>query len=360
MYPLPPGPDGRRRIGTKTVQVSTKREALDELHKLTGSVSDGTHVSPSKQTMREYLADWLALYGSPPKTSLNTHRGYEGIIRRYLTPALGSYALRMLNADAIETMYAGLRGKGLSERTLLHVHVVLKAALTRAVRSKRLASNPAADVDAPVPPHREAVALDAEGVERAMQAVAESPYRDVFFVDVFTGLRRSEILGLRFSSVDLEARTIRIVSGLHRVTGQGLIELPTKTDKSRRRISIPDAVVDRLHSIRGRQIALAHEMGATWASDSFVFCRDDGRPFDPEKVSKDFSSRLTAAGLPGVTMHGLRHTMASLMLAEGEQIKVVQEQLGHGSSRITLDTYAHVMPGEDQAASDRLAKRLLG
>jgi integrase len=179
----------------------------------------------------------------------------------------------------------------------------------------------------------------------------------VYRLDFFCGARRSEVLALRWPQVDLDRRAISIIAGLHRIPGQRLVLLDVKTGKSRRRIPIPMEIVDMLRSVKGRQIAQAElAIGQPWNAEGFVFCKADGSPFDPEKVTKDFTPRMEAAGPKGITMHSLRHSFASLQLARGEAPKVVQELLDHSSIAVTSDIYSHVIPGMKEAAVDRFAE----
>ena len=187
-----------------------------------------------------------------------------------------------------------------------------------------------------------------------------STYSNVYLLALLTGLRRSEALALRWSAVDLEHGAISIVNALHRIAGQGLVLLPPKSTRSRRRVTIPAVGVDMLRSIRGQQIELAElTLGQPWNTEGFVFCREDGSAHDPEVVTKDFSARAKAAGFEGITFHSTRHTHASLLLAAGENIKTVSDRLGHASVSITGDIYSHVLPEVHEAAAERFAERLL-
>ena len=202
------------------------------------------------------------------------------------------------------------------------------------------------------------VALDTEGVNRLLTSAEGSRYRDVFLIALYTGLRRSEVLGLRWDNVDLEHRRLYIVAGLHSLTGQGQVLLPTKTTRSRRPVPFTDEVADVLRQVRGTQIMQKAELGPAWQDNGFVFTRPGGRPLDPAKVTNGFAEVMKRAGLPGVRLHDLRHTHASLMLQAGVHAKVVSERLGHASVGITLDTYSHVLPGVQEEAAERFSELL--
>ena len=203
-------------------------------------------------------------------------------------------------------------------------------------------------------------ALDGDGVAIFLNAAEGSPYRDVFFTALYTGLRRSEVLALRWPDVDLERSTIRVTAGLHRLTGMGLVLLPTKTARSRRQVTITQELVDVLRSIRGSQMMVKMELGPAWEDTGFVFTKTSGKPLDPEKVTHNFTSIVRTAGLKGVRLHDLRHTHASLMLQAGVHPKIVSERLGHAGVAITMDTYSHVLPGLQEGAAERFSKLLSG
>jgi len=163
---------------------------------------------------------------------------------------------------------------------------------------------------------------------------------------------------LKWTEVDLDRGTLNVVAGLHRLTGQGLVLLATKTVRSRRQISITEEVVDLLHQIRGQQMVQRLEFDTAWQDTGFVFTKADGRPHDPEKVTKAFANTATQAGLVGIRLHDLRHSHASLMLKAGVSPKAISERLGHASISITMDVYAHLLPGMQEDAAQKFSKLL--
>ena len=201
-------------------------------------------------------------------------------------------------------------------------------------------------------------ALDAHGVARLLAASEATPYRDLFSVAIYTGLRRSELLGLRWTDVDLDRGRLSVVAGLHRLTGKGLVLLPTKTARSRRSVSVGAEALDTLRHVRMQQLENRLAAGPAWHDTGFVFTKGDGSPIDPEKVTHAFARVARGAGLTGVRFHDLRHTHASLMLQAGVHPKVVSERLGHASVTITLDTYSHVLPGLQEDATARFSEVL--
>ena len=275
-------------------------------------------------------------------------------------PPLGRLPLTALRPEHVQGLYANLLERGLSARTVQHTHRILKEALSHAVKWRLITRNICDAVDAPRPERKEMAALDGDGVAIFLNAAEGSPYRDVFFTALYTGLRRSEVLALRWPDVDLERSTIRVTAGLHRLTGMGLVLLPTKTARSRRQVTITQELVDVLRSIRGSQMMVKMELGPAWEDTGFVFTKTSGKPLDPEKVTHNFTSIVRTAGLKGVRLHDLRHTHASLMLQAGVHPKIVSERLGHAGVAITMDTYSHVLPGLQEDAAERFSKLLSG
>ena len=353
-YDAPPGPDGGRRRRTETFH-GPRGQAERRLRELLSKVDRGDYVEPSSETTADYLKRWLGTYAAA-NVSPRTMRDYVGIVDRYLVPALGSVPVAKLRPDQIQSMYAELLERGLGGRTVLHVHRLLHQALGHAVKWQILSKNPCQAVDPPRAPRKEMQALDRDKVRRFLDGIAESPYREVFKVDLYTGLRRSELLALKWPQVDTEGATVSIIAGLHRLPAQGLVLLPTKTASSRRLVDLPPAAVEVLHDIRARQVLLSSETGLPLDPEGFVFAWPGGDPFDPDAVSRDFHKRVKAVGLDGIRFHDLRHTFASLMLAAGVEPKKVQAALGHSSIMVTMDIYGHLMPGAGKDAAERFAE----
>src|SRR3990172_6582554 len=357
VFDLPRGPDGRRRQARHTIR-GTKREAEVKLRELLYAVDRGEYVRPTKETVGAFLGRWLGTYAAA-NVSARTERDYRGIVTRYLLPQIGTIPLPALRPDQVQGLYAALMTRGLSGRTVLHTHRVLSEALSHAVKWQLIARNVCTAVDPPRAERKEMTTLDAAGVSHFFATAESSRYHDVLFVALYTGLRRSEFLGLKWSEIDLERGRISVVAGLHRLAGRGMVLLPTKTARSRRQISITGEVIDVLRLVRRRQIEQRLASGSAWHQSGFVFTDTSGNPIDPDRVTKEFVRLARLAGLEPVRLHDLRHTHASLMLQAGVHPKVVSERLGHASVAITMDVYSHVLPGIQEEAAERFA-RLLG
>ena len=197
-----------------------------------------------------------------------------------------------------------------------------------------------------------------EQARRFLEVVAESPYHELFAVALYTGMRRSELLGLPWKDVDVYLAQLSVTQTRHRLSSKGFIFGKPKTAKSRRIIALSPTVCILLRQLRERQIAEWLLLGIRLQDDDLVLSKPDSKPLDPSTITHTFRKVLKRAGLPTIRFHDLRHTHASLMLKQGVYPKIVSERLGHSSIGITLDTYSHVMPGLQAAAALRFEEGL--
>lgn len=201
---------------------------------------------------------------------------------------------------------------------------------------------------------------DVETINDFLNTANTSRFRDFYQFAVLTGLRRSEMCGLKWQSVDLAGGRLSVVNTLQRITGHGLVEGQPKTVRSRRSIALAVDAVDLLHSIRGRQIEQQLKLGDLWRHMGYVFTQVDGSPVIPDQVTQDFARLVRKARLPYLTLHGLRHAFATLSLTAGVDLKTTSEMLGHSSIAITADIYSHVLPQMQKAAAEAVGQLLRG
>ena len=358
-YDGPPDSLGKRRQVSETVHGS-KKEAGRVLRDRLASLESGNHVSRTKETLGSFMQSWLDGYAAT-HTWPRTLMGYRGNISRYIVPCLGGVQLQTLNPRHIQKLHTWMLDKGLSNQSVVHAHRVLSEALKHAVEWGIIPKNPAQSVSPPRPERKEVEVWNLDNIQRFMEASRDTPFHDAFLMALYTAMRRSEITGLRWESVDFTASTIRITGTLQRVTGHGLLAGQPKTKTSRRAVDIGQPAVELLHSIRGRQLALQAELGDLYQNEAgYVFTNDLGRPIDSDRLSRGFRKIVKAAGLPQATLHSLRHCHASLMLADGASIKTIAERLGHSNPALTLSVYSHLLPGIQRQAVEALHRRLAG
>ena len=334
----------------------TKRQAERAAARLEEDVQTGALVEPTAATVGDYLEQWLEtqvrLQNAP-----RTYQDYRYHVQRFLQPRLGHLKLTQLRPLHLQGLYVTLRQQGLT-RTVDYVHQVMRKALNDAVKLQLLARNPAL---AARPPRSRTQPVDIPSVEIVRAALAairgtdlELPIR----LAVTTGVRPGELVALRWRDFDLETGRARIRQSLQRIKGHGLVFAPTKTHRSTRTIALDASVVQQLKEFQACQAAHRRQLGSLYDNQDLVFTQADGRPIEPSVMLNRFQRALQRAGLPSLRIKDLRHVHASIMLGEGVHPRVVQEQLGHASITLTLDTYSHVTPGIQSEAVQRVGKVL--
>jgi len=340
--------NGKRK--RKYVHVTgTKADAQRHQRELLTNLDKGLLIDIPKTSLGEFIDRWLRDYVEI-RVSPRTAEGYHGIIRRYIRPNLGRVDISRLTPQHVQKLYSDMLKKGLSATTVLHTHRLLSEILGHAVKWGVIIRNVCDAVDPPRPQRREMTALDSTQAQKLLEATAQSPYGAIFFLALYAGLRRSEILGLRWCDVDIPNKTISVNQTLHRLIGKGLVIGEPKTSHSRRAVKLPPDAVALLAGLRAKRRDQLEVLGIGWRESDFVFCDAHDRPMAPDTVSHNFSKIMKRLGFSRVRFHDLRHTHATLMLKQGVHPKIVSERLGHATVNITLDTYSHVLPGMQDAA----------
>ena len=354
---------GKRRQQWLTVK-GTKRDAERKLTELLHEIDNGGFVNSSKSVLGDFLRQWLDTYAAT-NVRARTLEGYSAVIDRHLIPQLGRIPLSELQPGHLQAYYARalsigrLDGQGgLSARSVLQHHRVLSEALSHAVKWGHVARNVAQAVDPPQARRKETATLDADGIRRLLDAAQGTIYYPLIHLALFTGLRRSELLGLRWQDLDLNRGTLSVSQVMHHLRDGRIVYEEPKTEKSRRLVALSPVAVLALRGHRDRQEGDRDMLGMALDSGSLVFGHADGSPLLPNTVTHAFIKIVRRAGLGGVRLHDLRHTHASVMLRQGVHPKIVQERLGHSSISITLDVYSHVVPGLQEAAALQFEQEL--
>ena len=341
----------------------TRRDAERSLTELLGRLECGTFVEPSRLTVADYLAEWLAAIearGLRPAT-LSSYRMF---VEKHLTPRLGSIPLQGLSASHLNAVYADMLASGrrhgeggLSPRTVRYAHSVMRKALADAVRWNRLVRNVA---DAADPPRKAATRTTpktwtAAELGRFLARAGEDRLAAAWRLSASTGMRRGEVLGLARDAVDLENSLVRVRQTLTS-NDYALVLAQPKTERSRRAVALdPDTVV-ALREHRTRQLKERLAAGNVWTNEAnLVFTREDGSPIHPQAFSEAFERHVAALGLPKIPLHGLRHTHATIALQAGIHPKVISDRLGHYSAAFTLDTYSESSPALQETAAATVA-----
>jgi len=343
----------------------TKKDAEKRLSDLLHQLDTGTFMKPGKTTLAEYLERWLKDYARP-NLAPRTTEGYESIIRRHLIPSLGNITLTLLKPEHLQRYYSEklsdgrCDGKGaLNSTTVSHHHTCLHRALKMALKWGLINRNPADAITPPRPQRAQIHTMNENDITRFLEVAKPTPYYVLFYEALFTGMRRSELLALRWCDVDLLLCEVHITRSLHHLrTGEFVFRVP-KTAKGRRMVSLSPSAALLLQEHRNKQEAQRAIVGIPLKDDDLIFSDSEGRPLLPDTVSHVWAKLVKRAGLEGIRFHDARHTHASLMLKQGAHPKVVQERLGHATISTTLDLYSHVAPGLQEAAALRFDEALI-
>jgi integrase len=346
-------PDGERRRLLRKTQAEARR-ALTAAVKL----RDEGQATPTGQgTVADLLQAWLP--SMRPRIRYSTWRRYGQLIECHILPAVGRMSLGRLSPLDVQRMVNRVLEAGLSPTSAHHAHAVLRRALRDAVAAELLSRNVAAMVKPPPMAFHEMQTLDADQVRAFLAAATGDRWEALWLLAVTTGMRQGELLGLRWSDVDLDRGVLHVTGNLSRGPG-GLEVTRPKTHRSRRPIRLSQAGAGALRRHKAAQAVERLQAGAAWEDHELVFCRPTGRPLTAAWLVRGrFQPLLKRAGLPLIRFHDLRHTAATLWFRSGVNPKIVQETLGHSRVAITLDTYSHMIP-DLQAETARVMDTLLG
>jgi len=365
---------GKRITKYATVH-GPKKKAHEQLTKLLAQRDDGTFVDPTKVTLSQYLRHWLEA-DIDRRVAARTAARHRGIVEKNIIPRLGHVPVRKLTALHIEAFEAELQRegwvkarakpkvkegeqpwpvekRGLSAQTVQHVHRTLSQALGHAVRLGVLFKNPAQQVKAPRPPSREIKILGKEEIATLLAAATGGPLYLPALVAITTGMRRGELLGLRWSDLDLKTGALTVNQSLERIKGFVAFK-PPKTRTSRRTITLPAATVESLKEHYKAQAEERLRLGLGRDPRGLVFTRADGQPMDADALTKSFGRLVAASKVTPITFHGLRHTHISHLLMDGVHVKVVSERAGNANVSITLGVYAAYIPNMQADAALRV------
>lgn len=351
-----PGGRSKSFYGRRRQDVQRK---LDEAKR---DLAQGFAPQDGRLTLGQYLAEWLETC-KPPQLRPSTYLGYERYVRKDLTPTLGAIPLMRLTPLLVQRLYADKLAEGLASTTVRHLHACLRKALQDALRQGIVARNVADLVKAP-PMRTVAMRVWTPEQVRQVRAAAQGDRLEALWtLALSTGMREGELLGLRWSDVDVEAGELQIQRALARGVARHRELAPPKTAASRRRIRLTAQAVSALRRHRALQAEERLVAGPAWASAGerdLVFTNTVGNALDPTNLIRAaFKPLLARAGVPVIRFHDLRHTAATLLLKEGIPVKVVSELLGHSDVALTLRVYAHVLP-DMQAQATAALERLFG
>ena len=357
-------PQTGRRLRRRFTVVGSRTDALKKRREALSQRDAGTLIPADKVTLAEWLTSWLERHYSEGHVSAKSHDRYRVVVQRHLVPALGRLKLQDLRPDHISDAKARwLSGKrSTADQPLsgasVHKHlVVLRRALSDAVRSRLISRNPADLVSAPsVRSRTERRALTEDEIRSLVSAARGTRYDLPIRFTMATGIRQGELLGLKWEDVDLDAGTVAIRRTLSYIAG-ATIFAPPKTERSRRIIELSDVTVSALRQYRSEQSTRRLMLGPAWQEHGLVFPSTIGTPWLSRSLYRGYRGVLERSGISdprSVNWHTLRHTAATQWLSHGVDIFSVSRRLGHASASFTMDVYAHLLKGQQRQAAEAL------
>ena len=349
-------PDTGKMI-TKNVLGKTQAEVKEKLRKAIDNSKQLDFTKEGKYTVGQWLDEWFEAYAKV-KVRPSSHQTYKGYIENHIKPNIGDIPIEKLTSLRLQKFYRKLltegrvpriesekQPKGLSAKTVRNINQVISSAMDMAVKHKLILSNPTDGCELPKVEHKEMHTIHAEQLGAFLQEAKESGVYELYYLDLATGLRRGELLGLKWEDVDLAHGVIHVRRQVYRIDGE-VKEVPLKTKNAYRNISISKDAVEMLQEMEKHRIS------------EYVFPSPSGGPISPDSVLNMLHRVLKRAGLPAVRFHDLRHTFATLALQNGVDIKTVSGMLGHFSAGFTLDTYAHVTTAAQKEAANTMGSVL--
>ena len=335
----------------------TKKDAEKRLSEILHELDNGIYMKPGKTTLGEYLERWLRDYVWP-NLAPRTAEGYEHIIHQHVILALGNTILTALKPEILQRYYGEklARGRrdntgGLSAKTVRHHHITLHGALESAVKWGLISRNPASAVSPPRFQQKEMRTLTESDIQVLLDAVRNTPYFVIFHLALYTGMRRSEILALKWADIDLLLCKLSVTRTLHHLRDGTYIFREPKSIKGRRNIALAPSTAIVLREHRVKQEFEHKMLGTPLQDDALLFSHIDGTPLLPDTITRFWIKTVRRLGLKGIRLHDARHTHASLLLKQNVHPLVVSQRLGHANISTTLSVYSHLLPGLQEAAA---------
>jgi len=346
-------PNGKK----KTRNSKSQKVVRDWLQQQRNTVHQGTWTDTPDVTLggylERYLSDVVAHTLRP-----TTQESYFILTRTHILPELGSVKLTALRPEQLQNFYATKLSKGYSKRTVQYLHSIIHKALEQALQWGLVPRNVADAVQAPRPSRKAPEMLSQEQLEKFIESTQDHPLYALWVTAITTGMRKAELLGLRWSDVDFDSGIIHINQVAQSVHHHGILISEPKTEKSRRSIDLPRVTVAALRLHKQKQEGIRASV-REWKNLDLVFPTKLGTPIGSSNVLTYFHAALEKAGLPKVNFHSLRHLHSTLLLMAGIHPKIVQERLGHSRIDTTMDIYSHVIPGMQKPAAATM-DQLLG
>ncbi len=342
--------EGKRR--RKVIYGRTRKEVAEKLKVVLREQQQGLPVIVERQTVGQFLERWLEDVARP-RLRPKTYHSYAQLVRLHLAPTLGHHQLSKLAPQQVQAMMNAKLASGLSPRTVQYLRAVLRRAIGQALKWGLVSRNVVLLTDPPRVTRPEIATLTPVQARAFLDAVKGARLESLYAVALALGLRQGEALGLRWQDVDFDGGVLHVRVALQRVRGEPARLVEPKTRQSRRTLPMPAIIVAQLRAHHDRQLTECVTAGPAWQGEHWglVFCTATGTPLDARHVVFYFKRQLRHAGLPDIRFHDLRHSCASLLLAQNVHPRVVMEILGHSTIALTMNTYSHVLPEAQRQAA---------
>jgi integrase len=346
-------PNGKRR----SFYGRTRKSVQDKLRRAQRDLGLGIDLTKQHVSVGTFLEEWLAEVEHSVRPS--TYASYRSYTQNHLIPGLGAIKLHDLNAAHINRLLREKEAAGLASRTCAYMRAILRKALNEAINLDLVQANAASRSRAPVQQTKQVIPLTADQVRHFLTFTRDDWYGPLFHVAIGTGLRQGELLGLRREDVDLDNAVLRVRFALQRINGKPTFVEP-KTQRSRRTLALDPLTVDALRRQEDRQLEARRAAGERWQEWNLVFTSTVGTPLNPSNVTHALQRLLEKAGLPRQRFHDLRHCAASLLLAEGADLRTIMDVLGHSQISLTANLYTHLSEELRRDAAERMGAALSG
>ncbi len=352
------GSDSRGRLIRRSVSARTRAEVVDKMKALQRQVDDGLQAPDAQMTVAQLLDRWYAdvLRHQVARSAADN---YRSIADNHIRPVLGRKKVAKLTPADVDRLISQKMDEGLAVSTVKRIRSIFAQVLDQAMRWGCVNRNVAQLTRGPKEPRREGRTLTPTQARGLLESLQGHRNEALYALMLSTGIRRGEALGLRWSDIDWETGVLQVRRQLKREGGQ-LVVSDTKTARSRRALDLPGPMVASLRAHRARQAAEQLALGEVWEDSGHMFTTTIGTPIDPRNFYREFKAIAKKSGLGDWHPHELRHSAASLMLAQGVKLQVVSEVLGHSSIRMTSDVYGHILAPDRKAAAEAMGNALWG
>lgn len=347
---------GRDELTGKRIRVfknisGSKREAKALMHKMITEMEQGMIVQKTNKKVGDWMDEWLDNY--LPNIEETTRVGYKTKIRCYIKPAIGDIFLKSLRTEHVQRMINDMNNRGLSPKNIRDTFNNVNAAMKKAVKVRLIPYNPCEAVELPKLKKYRANVYPPEMIQKLLDVAQGTDMYLPIFLLVMVGLRRGELLALRWVDVDFKNNILKVRSNM--VNGEdGCVIKAPKSEAGIRDIYLGKDVMEVLRVAKAQYIHNVFTNGAYFQNLNFIIHQEDGSPIKPDSMTRKWSRFLEANNLPKIRLHDLRHSNATALIQAGVNPRVVQQRLGHSDVNITLNTYTHVLPEMDMDAAEKL------